>query len=365
MPDFTSRGGRRESSASAYLTPILGRPNLCVETGALVTRIHIENGRVTAIDYVTKGQRRTASAAEIIVSAGAFNSPQILMLAGVGPAAELESLGIRTLVDLSGVGKNLQDHPLVSAAWQASGPHCFNDALRLDRLALSFMHWLANGSGPLGVHPLTVQGFVRLLDKSWPDTQFHVSHISWFARPWFPGWRRGAGHVFTAAGIQLRPSGTGSITLRSTNPSDPPRIHLGLLGDAEDRRMAREMLRFIRRFFATKPAADLVAAELAPGPAAQSDAELDAYIRATIHNGMHPVGTCAMGHDAHAVVDDTLKVHGVAGLRVVDASVMPRIVSGNTSAPTMMIAEKASDIILGNTPLATAVTHTRATAMLG
>jgi choline dehydrogenase len=174
-----------------------------------------------------------------------------------------------------------------------------------------------------------------------------VSHVSWSARPWFPGWRRGAGHAFTAAGIQLRPTATGSITLRSSNASDPPRIHLGLLGTPEDQRMAREMIRFIRRFFTTQPASDLVAAELAPGPAAQSDAELDAYIRATIQTGMHPVGTCAMGHDTRAVVDDELKVHGVASLRVVDASVMPRIVSGNTSAPTMMIAEKAADIILG------------------
>jgi len=347
MPDFTSRNGRRESSASAYLTPILKRPNLHVTTGALVAGLRVEKGRVTAIEYVERNERRIASAAEIILSAGTFNSPQILLLAGIGPAAELEAVGIRTVLDLPGVGKNLQDHPLVASAWQASGPHCFDDALRLDRLALSFARWVVNGSGPLGVHPLTVQGFVRLADDKWPDTQFHVSHVSWSARPWFPGWRRGAGHAFTAAGIQLRPTATGSITLRSSNASDPPRIHLGLLGTPEDQRMAREMIRFIRRFFTTQPASDLVAAELAPGPAAQSDAELDAYIRATIQTGMHPVGTCAMGHDTRAVVDDELKVHGVASLRVVDASVMPRIVSGNTSAPTMMIAEKAADIILG------------------
>lgn len=365
MPDFTSRGGRRESSASAYLTPVLGRPNLHVVTGALVSAIRIEKGRATAIEYIHKNQRRIASAAEIILSAGAFNSPQVLLLAGIGPAAELEALGIRPILDLTGVGKNLQDHPLVSTSWRASGPHCFDDALRLDRLALSFLRWVIDGSGPLGVHPLTVQGFVRLADKKWPDTQFHVSHVSWDARPWFPGWRQGAGHAFTAVAIQLRPHGTGSVTLRSSNPGDPPRIELGLLREAEDRRMARDMLRFIRRFFATKPAAELVSAELAPGPAAQSDAELDAYVRATIHTGMHPVGTCAMGHDARAVVDDELKVHGVAGLRVVDTSVMPRIISGNTSAPAMMIAEKAADMILGKTPLAGAVPHASAIAALG
>lgn len=365
MSDFTSRRGRRESSASAYLAPILKRPNLRVVTCALVAGIRVEKGRATAIEYLEKNRRHVASAAEIILSAGTFNSPQTLMLAGIGPAAELDALGIRTVIDLPGVGKNLQDHPLIASSWQASGPYCLDDELRLDRLALSFLRWLANGSGPLGVQPLTVQGFVRLRDESWPDTQFHVSHVSWNARPWFPGWRPGAGHAFTAAAIQLRPAGTGRIRLRSSNPVDPPEIHLGLLREPGDRLMAREMLRFIRRFFATKPAADLVSAELAPGPAAQSDAELDAYIRAAIHTGMHPVGTCAMGHDARAVVDDELKVHGVAGLRVVDASVMPCIVSGNTSAPTMMIAEKASDIILGKPPLAAATTTVRATAALG
>jgi choline dehydrogenase len=141
--------------------------------------------------------------------------------------------------------------------------------------------------------------------------------------------------------------GTGEVTLSSADPRDKPRIRLGLLKEAADRQAAREMLRFMRRFFATEPAAHFVSGEIAPGAAAQTDAELDAYIRATIQTAMHPVGTCAMGHDAHAVVDEQLRVHGVESLRVADASVMPRIVSGNTSVPTMMIAEKASDMILG------------------
>jgi choline dehydrogenase len=284
----------------------------------------------------------------VILAGGAFNSPQLLMLSGIGRARELESAGVAPLHDLPGVGKNLQDHPLVMAGYQASGPHTFDDALRVDRLCAALLRWTLNGSGPLGTHPLTVQGFLRTHSNgAWPDTQFHVSHASWLARPWFPGWRRGAGHHFTAAGIQLHPGGTGEVTLRSADPRDPPRIRLGLLTDEGDRRAAREMLRFIRQFFATEPASTLVSAELAPGPGVKTEAQLDTYIRSTIQTGMHPTGTCAMGTDARAVVDSELKVHGIRGLRVVDASVMPRIVGGNTSAPTMMIAEKASDLILG------------------
>jgi len=356
MPDFTSRAGRRESSATAFVLPIQGRRNLTVQTNSLVTRLVIEHGRVRGLEYVTAGRQAKITAGEVIISAGTFNSPQILMLAGIGPAAQLESFKIPIALDLPGVGRNLQDHPLVGTAWRAAGEFCFDDALRVDRLGISFLRWLVSGNGPLGVHPLSVQGFVRVDPTStWPDTQFHVSHISWMARPWFPGWRRGAGHQFTAAGILLRPAGSGTLTLRSSNPTDAPRIRLGLLSETADRSAAREMIRFIRRFFATRPAADLVAAEIAPGVQCQSDAELDRYIRDTIQTGMHPVGTCAMGHTQGSVVDDELRVHGMAGLRVVDASVMPRIVSGNTSAPSMMIAEKAADMILGNTPLAPAV----------
>jgi choline dehydrogenase len=356
MPDFTSRAGRRESSATAFLLPILNRKNLTVQTGALVKRITVERGRATGLEYICGQHCTRITAGEIILSAGTFNSPQILLLAGIGAAAELERNNIPVVLDLPGVGRNLQDHPLVGTAWRAAGRFCFDDALRVDRLGISFLRWLVNGSGPLGVHPLSVQGFVRVDPAStWPDTQFHVSHISWMARPWFPGWRRGAGHEFTAAGILLRPAGSGDITLRSSSPIDAPRIRLGLLSAPSDRRAAREMIRFIRQFFATQPASDLVSAELAPGPQCQSDAELDGYIRNTLHTGMHPVGTCAMGHTADAVVDDELRVRGIAGLRVVDASVMPRIVSGNTNAPSMMIAEKAADMILGNPPLEGAV----------
>jgi len=181
--------------------------------------------------------------------------------------------------------------------------------------------------------------------------QFQISHVSMLARPWFPLWRAGAGHQFTATALSLRPEGSGEVTLRSADPLAPPRVRLGLLGTAADRRMARELLKLTRRFFATEPAAHLVSAELLPGPAVRTDAEMDAYIRGMIQTGMHPSGTCAMGVGERAVLDAALKVRGLAALRVVDAAAFPDVPSGNTNAPAIMLAEKASDLILNRPPL--------------
>ncbi len=352
LPDFTIRRGRRDSTAIAYLAPAQHRRNLTVETRAHATRVVIEHGRAIGVEYVKSGQRHLARAArEVIVAAGAFNSPQLLLLSGIGPPRELEAAGIAPLHALAGVGKNLQDHPLVVAAYRASRPCTFERALRLDRLALALLAWRLAGAGPLAANPISIQGFLRLGSAArWPDVQFQVSHVSMLARPWFPGWRPGAGHQFTAVALSLRPAGTGEVTLRSADPLASPRIRLGLLGNEADRRTAREMLRLARRFFATDPVSALVSAELAPGPAVRSDEELDAYIRATIQTGAHPAGTCAMGRDDPAVLDAHLKVRGIESLRVADASSMPDVVSGNTNAPTIMIAEKASDLILGRPP---------------
>lgn len=349
MPDFNIHQGRRVSTAVAYLRPAATRANLTIETGSLVRRVILERGRATGVEYVRNGELRTARAArEVIVAAGAFNSPQILMLSGIGPAQHLRDIGIEPLHDLRGVGQNLQDHPLVVAAYAASDPCTFERTMRLDRLAMSVLRWRLAGSGPMACMPFTAQGFIRMRPHlQWPDVQFEITHVSMLARPWFPLWRAGAGHQFSAIALHLRPEGKGEVTLRSANPLDPPRIRLGLLQSDADRRAARDMLKLIRRFFATEPAARLVKAELAPGEAVRADEELDAYARATVQTGMHPTSTCAMGVDDDAVVDAELKARGLAGLRVVDASVMPDIVSGNTNAPTIMIAEKAADMILG------------------
>jgi choline dehydrogenase len=230
----------------------------------------------------------------------------------------------------------------------ASGEFCFEKELRLDRLALSVLQWKMFRSGPVGAAALSAQGLVRTragLDR--PDLQMLVSPVSIFARPWFPGWRKGEGHRISMACVLLHPRSRGKVSLRSADPHAPPRIQLNLLQAEEDRRGLRDIVRFARRFFATAPASSLVAAEQFPGGAVQSDAELDAHLRKTIGTAMHPTSTCAMGVGPDAVVDGELRVHGLSGLRIADASIMPAIVGGNTNAPTIMIAEKAVDLITG------------------
>ncbi|MGH8150911.1 MAG: GMC family oxidoreductase [Steroidobacteraceae bacterium] len=353
LPDFTIRRGRRASTSIAYLDPARGRRNLTTETRALATRVLIERGRAIGVEYVKDGRRQVARAArEVILAAGAFNSPQLLLLSGIGPPRELEAAAVVPRHALPGVGKNLQDHPLVVAVYRASGPFTFERSLRLDRLAAAALEWRLRGTGPLAANPISVQAFLRMSDAvPWPNVQFQVTHVSMLARPWFPGWRAGAGHQFTAVALSLRPAGTGEVTLRSADPRAPPRIELRLLAVEEDRRIAREMLKLARRFFSTEPVASLVSSELAPGAAVQSDEALDAYIRATIQTGAHPACTCAMGTGERAVLDAELRVRGIEALRVADASSMPDVVSGNTNAPAIMIAEKAADMILGRPPL--------------
>ena len=356
-PDFNVHRGRRASTATRYLRPAMTRANLQVETGALAEQVLLEGQRAVAVRYRRDGALLEVRAErEVILAGGAFNSPQLLLLSGIGPAAELRALGIEPRHDLPGVGRNLQDHQSVGALYAARGPITFESQLRFDRLALSALRWQLFGTGPIGDLPVGAQGFFKLDPGApWPEVQFLVSPVSMQARSWFPGWRKGAGHVFSMANVVLHPRTRGSVTLRSSNPQDPPRILFNLLKAPEDRSTLRAMLRFVRRFFATPPAAELVSHELLPGPALQSDAELDGHLRRAVATAMHPTSTCAMGVDAEAVVDGELKVRGLEGLRVVDASVMPTIVGGNTNAPVIMIAEKAADFIRGREPLPAAV----------
>ncbi|HUN72937.1 MAG TPA: GMC family oxidoreductase N-terminal domain-containing protein [Steroidobacteraceae bacterium] len=348
-PDFNVHQGRRASTAARYLRPAMSRQGLRIEVGALAHRVLFEGTRATGIEYERDGQLVRAHATrEVLLAAGAFNSPQLLLLSGVGPARELEALGIACLHDLPGVGKNLQDHQSVGAVFAASGPITFEAQLRLDRLILSVLRWQLLGTGPVAGLPVAAQGFLRIrADTPGADVQFLVSPVSMLARAWFPGWRKGAGHVFSAANVVLHPESRGEVTLRSSNPHDPPRIQFNLLQARADRETLRYMLRFVRKFFATAPAAELVSEELLPGVHVSSDAELDAHIRRCVATAMHPTSTCAMGIDDRGVVDAELKVRGLEGLRIADASVMPTIIGGNTNAPVIMIAEKACDLVLG------------------
>ena len=356
-PEFNVHRGNRASTAARFLRPAIRRRNLKVETRALAHRVVLEGGRAVAVEYEREGQVRQARAVrEIILSGGAFNSPQLLLLSGIGPADELESAGVRVAHDLPGVGKNLQDHQSIGMVFEAKGAITFDSQLRWDRLALHVLRWQLFGTGPAAGLPVAAQGFYRSRPElQWPDVQFLISPVSMAARPWFPGWREGAGHRFSLANVVLHPESRGEVTLRSPNPQDPPRILFNLLQAAADRATCRAMIRFARTFFATAPASDLVTKELMPGPEERSDDELDACVRKMVGTAMHPTSTCAMGIDAMAVVDAELRVRGLDGLRIADASVMPRIPGGNTNAPVIMVAEKAADLIRGRVPLPRAV----------
>jgi choline dehydrogenase len=347
IPDCTIRQGRRHSTAQAYLRPAMKRANLRVETGAQVRRVLFEGRRAIGVEYEQAGQvRQLRARREVVLCGGAFNSPQLLMLSGIGPAEHLRDMGIDPLLDLPGVGGNLQDHPIGLTFWKAARPNTFDNELRLDRLATGVLRWLATGKGTPAQSPLTIQGFMRSRpDMDRPDVQFQVSHVSYEAKPWFPGWRKGAGHQISSGAILLNPASRGHVRLRSADPRDRARIQLNFLSEESDRITMREMIRFQRRFFATQPASQFVAGELAPGPLADSDDAVDGWLRATVMSAAHPVGTCAMGTGPQAVLDASLKVRGVDGLRVADASVMPDVIRGNTNAPAIMIAEKAADLI--------------------
>lgn len=349
MADFTVARARRESAATGYLDLPGARDHLVVQSNIRITRIVIEGGRATGVEFVEGGVTRKVSCGEVVVSAGVFNTPQLLMLAGIGDADNLRSHGISVAADLPATGRNLQDHPMVMSAFVAARPIGFEQRLRLDRAAGSALRWLLGKDGLLSEAPLSVQGYVRCLATSdRPDMQFQVSHGSPGSRPWFPGWRKPAPDIFGVAGLQLAPDARGSVTLRSSDPFVAPSIRLNLLQTEQDRFFAREMFLFIRRFFAAEPLREFVAAELFPGPDVSDTAAIDQFVKNTIITGAHGAGSCAMGVDpANSVVDAQLKVHGIEGLRVADASIMPTIVRGNTSAPTMMIGEKAADLILG------------------
>ena len=349
VPDCNYHRGERASTASRFLRPAMSRPNLKVRINTLVHGVLLENGRCVGVRAGWEGQvEEIRCDREVILAAGAFNSPQLLQLSGIGDPRDLEPHGIPVRHALPGVGANLQDHQSLSVDFTASGDFCFDRQLRLDRLALSVLQWKLFRNGILARSPLSAQGLVRTsphLDR--PDLQMLVSPVSIFARSWFPGWRKGFGHTLSNACVLLHPRSRGKVSLRSADPRDKPKIQLNLLQAEEDRHGLRDIVKFARRFFATAPASELVRQEVNPGPAVQSDAQIDAWVRANVRTAMHPTSSCAMGTGAGAVVDGQLRVHGLSGLRIADASIMPAIVGGNTNAPTIMIAEKAVDLISG------------------
>ncbi|MGA7074510.1 GMC family oxidoreductase [Bradyrhizobium sp.] len=341
----TTRGGRRASTAVAYLRPAKARPNLHVETSALAERILFEGRRAVAVTYRAAGIPRTARARkEILVSGGAFNSPQLLQLSGVGPAELLRQHGIETVLDAPGVGHDLQDHMQVRVVMRCSQAVTLNDIVNNPfRKVMTGLRYAAFRTGPLTIAAGTSGAFYRTNPRlATPDIQIHFLPFSTDKM----GEKLHPFSGFTASVCQLRPESRGSIRIRSADPAAPPEIRINYLASEVDRTTNVEGLKILRKILHAPALARYVVEEIDPGDKVKSDEALLAYCRTRGTTIYHPTSTCRMGNDPLAVVDQRLCVRGIAGLRVVDASVMPDLVSGNTNAPVIMIAEKASDMIL-------------------
>jgi len=342
-----TRKGWRSSTAVAYLKPARGRANLRVETDAHATRIVFVGTRAAGVEYRQGGRAKVAHAArEVILAAGALQSPQLLQLSGVGPAPLLREHGIAVVADRPGVGANLQDHLQHRLVFKCTKAITTNDDLASWwRSAKIGLQWLLLREGPLAIGINQGGLFTRVLPESTrPDIQFHMATLSAEmagAKPHpFPG--------FTLSVCQLRPGSRGTVRIKSADPFQPPAMVPNYLSAEEDRRCAVAAVKFARQLAATPAVAPYVREEYKPGPAVGSDAEILDWCRGSGATIFHPSGTCRMGGDAMAVVDSNLRAIGVAGLRVVDCSIMPTLVSGNTNAPVAMIAERASDLILAD-----------------
>ncbi len=345
---FMIRDGVRASTSAAFLRPALGRPNLKLEINALAERILFEGARATGIQYSVGGQTRSARAGELIVCGGAINSPQLLLLSGVGPADALQRLGIQVRQNLPGVGQNLHDHVYAHCLARVEPSFSLNRMISSNlRMIPDVLRYLATRRGLLTSAAAQVGLFVRTRpDFSTPDLQVQMRPFSMIGKGGM--YVADTAPAITASCGLLRPQSRGALSLSSADPRERPRMVANYLTDERDLPTLLAGLRLIRGIFHTPPFADHFRGEELPGDQRVSEADLVAYLRANAQSMYHPVGTCKMGSDQDpaAVVDARLRVRGIAGLRVVDASVMPTIPSGNTNAPTIMIAEKAAEMIL-------------------
>jgi len=347
--DLTIKDGVRCSAAKAYLHPALARSNLTLKIMALTRRVLIENGRATGVSYLSDGVQTVAHAKrEVILCGGSYNSPQLLLLSGIGPAEEIAEHGITPIHELPGVGKNLSEHVVFHVQFAMKEPVTFLSRLRADKVAMSVLQWAMFRTGDFATQALTALAFVRSrTDLERPDIQLFFNSTRMDAKVWFPGITPRQQHMLEGYPSLNYPESRGEVRLRSADPRDPPRIWLNFLGTEQDRATARECIRLVRRIYNTPPLGNLIECETSPGMDIVSDADIDAFTRRTAEVGHHPVGTCAMGAGEMAVVDPQLRVRGLSGLRVVDASIMPTVPGGNTNGPTIMIAERAADLIAG------------------
>ena len=351
--DMTVHKGRRWSTAMAYLRPALKRANLTLQTATLTTRLLFDGPadapRAIGVEVLHKGQARQLRATrEVILSGGAINSPQLLQLSGIGDPALLQRRGIAVKVPLKGVGENLQDHLETYVQYACKQPITLYSATNPLVMMKIGIEWLLFRSGLGATNHFESGGFIRSeAGVKHPDLQYHFLPMA--VR--YDGKSPATGHGFQAHVGPMRPTSRGHVRIRSGKPTDAPEILFNYMGTEQDRKEMRAAIRLTREVFAQRAFDAFRGVELSPGPAVQSDAQIDAHIRANAETAYHPSCSCRMGSDALAVVDAAARVHGVHGLRVVDASIMPDVVSGNLNAPTIMMAEKLADVIRGKPAL--------------
>lgn len=352
----TIRRGRRWSVASAYLRPALARGNVTVRTGALVRKVVLEGRpdalRATGVELTVNGRTETIRARrEVLLCGGVINSPQLLMLSGIGEAAQLRRHGIEVKASLPGVGQNLHDHIVCDVRWRRAGePGPMWRALRLDRIGFDLARTWMFGTGLSSKVPAAAVGLVRTQpDVALPDAQLMLAAAPMTAGPHFGPFLKPYVDAFAIKGVFLAPESRGSVSLASSDPAAPAVIRQNFLSTDGDRRSVREMVRRMREIGAQPPLAPFIAEELAPGVTATSDAAIDAFIRSTAITLHHPIGTCRMAVDGDpmGVLDARMRVRGVEGLRVIDGSAMPRVTHGPTNAPIIMMAEKMADDLMG------------------
>ncbi len=338
------RGGR-SATAAACIAPARRRSNLRVETGAHVTRVLIDNGRAIGVEYMQSGRTKQAMCdGEIVICAGAFQSPQILMLSGVGPADQLRAHGIDVIQDLPGVGENLHDHLEVHVKHRCPKGLSKNGLLRKHRMVMIGLQWFLFKTGVAATSQSRIGGFLRTDDSvDYPNIQYHF--WPYFLEGWSPPPDKD-GYCFDVGPV--RTDSRGWVRLASADPFVPPRILLNALSTEKDMREFRASIRITREIASQKAFDFCRGPEVAPGPDVTSDADIDAYVRANANSAYHPCGTCKMGTDNLAVVDPSLRVYGVDGLRVTDASIMPVVTNGNINGPCMMIGERAASLILSS-----------------
>jgi choline dehydrogenase-like flavoprotein len=349
---YTIRDGRRSSAAAAYLKPVMKRRNLAVAVGAHATRVLLDGTRATGVEYVRRGALARAMAdREVILAGGAFNTPHLLMLSGIGPAEHLRQHGIAPVVDLP-VGRNLQDHLAVLIMFTRPQASSFRDEMRFDRMAFSMMRAYLFGTGPGTVVPGGLHAFIKTRPElAVPDIEFMFRGAPPHAHLWFPGVRPAYVDGFGIRPALLHPDSRGEVLLRSSDPRTPIRIVYNFLSAPGDLPLLREGFKLARAIAYQKPLDRFRGVETAPGPNVASDADIDAWIRNTVITAHHPGATCPMGLGSEAVLDPDMKVRGVERLRVVDASAMPDLVSSHINACVLMVAEKASDMIRGRAAL--------------